>query len=152
MFYINDKTTGKKKKIFSINEKIKYYTKLSQTGSKLEKQLANIKLQKLNDLKDINKSFGEVFITQDKKFNLNASCNKTRRIVLTDVKNGNPEVIPVYKNKRIVFLSGFDKKRVLNTNNKFLLSFDDIYEKTELNNILNDYLTSDEKLDLKSKL
>lgn len=137
---------------YSIGEKISYYQcRLNSSNPKIrENAIRN--LYRLNRMANGNKTFGKVFMVKDKEFNPYANSLKSRRVVCVGFDNGKMKVVPVRKNKKVVWLSKFDGKRSINTNHIYDFSLNKIYEKRNFKNTSNDYLTLEEKLELQRKL
>ena len=138
---------------YSIGEKIRYYQGGLNNSDPKIREKAKTNLYRLNRIANGKESsFGKVFMVQDMKFNPRANDTKSRRVVCVGVGNGNMKVIPVRKNKKMVSLSKFDGNRGININHIHDINLDDVYEKRNFSNVSNDYLTLNEKLELKRKL
>ena len=89
---------------YSIGKKIKYYEnilmKSNNTNIKTKKYL-----ERLCNLINGKKVFGNVFIVKDKEFNNNSNDYKPRQVVCVEAKNGKAVVLPIRKNKNMVNLS-----------------------------------------------
>ncbi len=101
--------------------------KSNNTNIKAEKNL-----ERLRNLINGKKVFGNVFIVKDKEFNNNSNDYKSRQVVCVEAKNGKAVILPVRKNKNMVNLSNFDFKRLINVNSSKSIPFEEFMKKCVL--------------------
>lgn len=93
-----------------------------------------------------------MFIVKDKNFYSSAHDGKSRRVVCVGVEDKKMKVIPVRKNNSYVSLSNFDGNRIFNFKRIKKIPIDKVYENRTFKNSNNDFLTKNEKNELRRKL
>jgi len=136
----------------SIGEKIRYYKGLLNSKDPAVRNRSKVNLERLIRYADDQNVFGKVFIVRDKECGNIHQPAKPRRVVCVGKDGDRLKVIPVYKNKTMISLSNFDRQRSINVNSIQKISLDQIYEKRTFRKTENDYLTNQEKLELKKKI
>lgn len=139
---------SKPKYRYSLNDKDDYYSKLLKNGTSSKKVIAKKNLERLNNFKDMNKSFGKVFITKDKIFFGQAPNSKSRRVIVVgyDKKKDKYKVIPVQKNNiGFINLENFDGNRYVASKSSKWVSSKYLYENRTFSGSNNDKLTDKEK-------
>lgn len=143
--------TYKKKKITSIGEDRKAIKRKARSGNASRKDLAA--LDRIKGFSRTENVFGEVFVTKAKEFgDPTPNSNKTRRVVAIKASKTGMTLVPVRKTGALLFLSNFDGDRLINVNSGKKIHFDSIYEKSKFPNTKNDWLTSNEKVQLRERI
>lgn len=143
--------TYKKKKITSIGEDRKAIKRKVRSGNASRKDLAT--LERIKGLSGTKNVFGEVFITKANAFgDPTPNSNKTRRVVAIRASKSGMTLVPVRRTGPILFLSNFDGDRLINVNSAKKIGFDSVYEKSKFPNTKNDWLTSNEKVQLRERI
>lgn len=115
--------------------------KSNNTNIKAEKNL-----ERLRNLINGKKVFGNVFIVKDKEFNNNSNDYKSRQVVCVEAKNGKAVALPIRKIKNMVNLSNFNFKRSINVNSSKSIPSERIYEKRGFKNTSNSFFNFKRKI------
>ncbi len=140
-----------KKKCYSLGEKRHYFASIlnNRNESSKRKEWARRRLNTISKTKSEMK-LGDVFIINDR--HVGGTRNKLRLVVLAKKKTDRlVQVVPIYKEKKLMSLSQFDGDRAISMNNAQTISNDKLYEKKGFK-FKNMQLTPKEKVKLQSKV